>query len=90
MFDGTLTKMATFGENRAMSFALSNHNLFISGQDDTGKTVLLRIKPKKNAYFYPSWPYMEFVILTISAIQEHLVFYPSALVLQSKRLILQQ
>ena len=85
--------MATFGENRAMSIALNNYNLFISGQYDTEKTVLLRNKQKMNAYFYPSWPYMEFVILTVSAIREHLVsciFYPSALVLQSKRLILQQ
>ena len=34
-----------------MSIAMYNHNLFISGQCGTGKHVLLRNKPKENAYF---------------------------------------
>ena len=85
MFDVTLTKMATFEKkNRTMSIAMNNHNLFISGQCGTGKHVLLRNKPKENAYFTPIG---QFVILSISATHEHLVFYPGPLVLQSKRLI---
>ena len=88
MFDVTLTKMATFEKkNRTMSIAMNNNNLFISGQGGTGKHVLLRNKPKLNAFFTPIGRISEFVILSISAIHEHLVFYPGPLVLQSKRLI---
>ena len=58
MFDVTLTKMATFGKNRTMSSAMNNHNLFISGECGTGKHVLLRNKPKVNAFFYSNWPYI--------------------------------
>ena len=43
-----------------MSIAMNNHNLFISGQCVTGKHVLLRNKPKENAYFTPIG---QFVIL---------------------------
>ena len=56
-----------------MSIAMDNHNLFISGQCGTGKHVLLRNKPRENAYFTPIG---QFVILSISATHEHLVFYP--------------
>ena len=89
MFDVTLTKMATFEKNKTMSIAMNNHSLFISGQGgrSTGKHVLLRNKPKVNAFFTPIGRIPEFVILSISAIQEHLAFYPGPLVLQSKRLI---
>ena len=87
MFDVTLTKMATFEKNRTMSSAMNNHNLFITGQCGSGKYVLLRNKPKVNAFFTPIDRILEFVILSISAIQEHLVFYPGPLALQSKRLI---
>ena len=87
MFDVTLTKMATFEKkNRTMSIAM-NHHLYISGQWCTGKHVLLRNKPKENVFFTPIGRISEFVILSISAIHEHLVFYPGPLVLQSKRLI---
>ena len=88
MFDVTLTKMATFEKkNRTMSSAMNNHNLLISGQLGTGKHALLRNKPKVNAFFTPIDCISEFVILSISAIHEHLVFYPGPLALQSKRLI---
>ena len=87
MFDVTLTKMATFEKNRTMFIAMNNHNLFISGQCGTGKHVLLRNKPKENAFLLQFGRKSEFVILSISAIHEHLVFYPGPLVLQSKRLI---
>ena len=87
MFDVTLIKMATFEENRTMSSAMNNHNLFITVQCGTGKYVLLRNKPKVNAFFTPIDHISEFVILSISAIHEHLVFYPGPLALQSKRLI---
>ena len=79
MFDVTLTKMATFEKNRTMSSAMNNHNLFITGQCGTGKYVLLRNKPKVNAFFTPIDRISEFVILSISAIHEHLVFYPGPL-----------
>ena len=65
---------------------MKNHNLFIAGQCGTGKHVLLRNKQKVNALFTPIGRISEFVILSISAIHEHLVFYPGPLVLQSKRL----
>ena len=87
MFDVTLTKMATFEKNRIMSSAMNNHNLFITGQCGSEKYVLLRNKPKVNAFFTPIDRISEFVILSISAIHEHLVFYPGPLALQSKRLI---
>ena len=88
MFDVTLTKIATFEKkNKTMSIAMNNHSLFISGQDCTGKHVLLRNKPKVIAFFTPIGRISEFVILSISAIHEHLAFYPGPLVLQSKRLI---
>ena len=91
MFDVTLTKMATFEKkNKTMSIAMNNHNLFTSGQGGTGKHELLRNKPKVNAFYTPIGRISEFVILSISAIHEHLVFYPGPLVLQSKRLILLQ
>ena len=66
---------------------MNNHNLFISGQGGTGKHVLLRNKPKVNAFFTPIARISEFVILSISAIHAHLLFHPGPLVLQSKRLI---
>ena len=55
MFDVTLTKMATFEKkkNRTMSIAMSNHNLFISGQGGTGKHVLLGNLSKVSAFFTP-------------------------------------
>ena len=56
---------------------MNNNNLFISGQCGTGKHVLLRSKPKENAYFTPIG---QFVILSIAATHEHLVFYPGPLV----------
>ena len=87
MFDVTLTKMATLKKNRTMSIAMNNHNLFISGQCGTGKHVLLINKPIVNAVFTPIGRISESVILSISAICEHLVFYPGPLVLQSKRFI---
>ena len=87
MFDVTLTKMAMFEKNRACLLQLNNHNLYISGQCGTGKHVLLRNKPKENYFFTPIGRISEFVIRSISAIHEHLVFYPGPLVLQSKRLI---
>ena len=88
MFDVTLTKMATFEKKGQclLSSAMNNHNLFISGECGTGKHVLLRNKPKVNAFFTPIGRISEFVILSISAIHEHLVFYPGPLALQSKRL----
>ena len=87
MFDVTLTKMATFEKKQGMSIAMNNHNLYISGQCGTGKHVLLRNKPKENYFFTPIGRISEFVSRSISAIHEHLVFYPGPLVLQSKRLI---
>ena len=88
MFDVMLTKMATFDKkNRTMSIAMNNHNLFISGQGGTMKHVLLRNEPKVNAFSTPIGHISEFIILSISAIHAHLVFYPGPLVLRSKRLI---
>ena len=79
MFDVTLTKMATFEKHRTMSIAMNNH-LCISGHCCTVKHVLLRNKPKENVFFFtPIGRISEFVILSISAIHEHLVFYPSVL-----------
>ena len=83
MFDVTLTKMATFEKNRTMSIAMNNRNLFISGQGGTEKHILLRNKPKVNAFFTPIGRISEFVILSISAIHKHLVIYQGPLVLQS-------
>ena len=65
MFDVTLTNMATFEKNRTMSSAMNNHNLFITGQCGTKKYVLLRNKPKVNAFFTPIDRISEFVILSI-------------------------
>ena len=55
MFEVTLTKMGTLEENRAMSLAMNNDNLFLFGQCVTGKAALLRNNPKVNAYYLFRW-----------------------------------